>query len=330
MTNPNAHTVIDQACLDEAERRNRLRAERQQAREELKKLDSVFDDRVPGRRLILTARVERKSLPTAARVAAILGGAPALGEISLRARDLLYAVEAVLAKRPAIDLGAERGTGTCSTECNRCSIRDVGDARKNQHNNQRGTAAERLGELRKYAYMHERNLHRLMEAQNGGDEDGPSRTQQATTTAIHAEIDKKLYGHYSSVPREPLSEDAITVLCLARCTTRAIVYELKAQKSNAQERTSFEPRGSTGEQTRQQELQLLENRTSRISTGEQNRRRLDIAVQKRRLDTSFQLKKLMLEQEFEIKKANLERNHRLAQLLVEDTRRSPASGRNQE
>ncbi|KAK5718888.1 hypothetical protein LTR17_015568 [Elasticomyces elasticus] len=338
MAEPNAHTVIDQACLDEEKRRNRLRAERQQEREEPKKLESVFDDRVPGSRFILTARVERKSLPTAARVAAILRGAPALGEISLRACDLLHAVEAVLVKRSATHLGlASRYRRAARSAVQERAVpnetwatqRKFGAATIVQ------TAAERLRELRKYAYMHERNLHRLMEAQNGGDEDGPSRTQQLTTAATHAEIDKRLCGRYTGVLREPLSEDAITELCFARCTTRAIVYELKAQKINAGDRVLLEPGGSTADQTGQQhssspivhEHESLKShareRMAHRSTREQTRLQQDNAEQKRRLETDYHLKKMMLEQDFAIKRANLERDHRNAQMRIENAGRNP-------
>ncbi|KAK5742449.1 hypothetical protein LTR17_003251 [Elasticomyces elasticus] len=341
MADPNDYMVVDQECLNEAERRNILRAERQQAREEPKKLESAFDDRVPGSRFILTARVERKSLPTAARVAAILGGAPALGEISLRARDLLHAVEAVVAKRPAVDLGAashyRRAAKGAVQE--RAVTAVVSETWATQGNFSAATtvrtAAERPGELRKYAYMHERNLQRLMEATSGGDEDSPGRIQQATTTATHAEIDKKLYGRYSSVLHESLSENAITALCLARCTTRAIVYELKAQKSNAGERLLLEGRGNTGQQDPQQhssspivhEHESLESdaqeRMAHRSTREQIRLQQDTAEQKRRLETDYHLKKVMLEQDFAIKRANLERDHRNAQMRVGHAGRDP-------
>ncbi|KAK4975194.1 hypothetical protein LTR42_004404 [Elasticomyces elasticus] len=324
MTKPNAHTVIDQACLDEVERRKRLRAERQQAREEPKKPESVFDDRVPGSRFILTARAERKSLPTATRVAAILDGAPALGEISLRAHDLLG-----ISPSPSCQ---ERSPGTCS---NRCNVRDLGNAAKFSAATTVQTAAERLGELCKYAYMHERNLHRLIEAPSGGDEDSPGRTQQATTAATHAEIDRKLYGRYSSVLHEPLSESAIIALCLARCTTRAIVYELKAQKSNSGKRLLLEAHESTGKQDREQhtsraivhEHEALKSDAQEQmacrSTRKQTRLQQDNAEQKWRLETDYHLKKMMLEQDVAIKRANLERDHRNAQMRVENAGRNP-------
>ncbi|KAK4961204.1 hypothetical protein LTR10_001694 [Elasticomyces elasticus] len=330
MTKPNAHTVIDQACLDEVERRKRLRAERQQAREEPKKPESVFDDRVPGSRFILTARAERKSLPTATRVAAILDGAPALGEISLRAHDLLHAVEAILTKRPAIDLGAasHHRRAARSAVQERAVIAAIAATTVQ-------TAAERLGELCKYAYMHERNLHRLIEAPSGGDEDSPGRTQQATTAATHAEIDRKLYGRYSSVLHEPLSESAIIALCLARCTTRAIVYELKAQKSNSGKRLLLEAHESTGKQDREQhtsraivhEHEALKSDAQEQmacrSTRKQTRLQQDNAEQKWRLETDYHLKKMMLEQDVAIKRANLERDHRNAQMRVENAGRNP-------
>ncbi|KAK3654634.1 hypothetical protein LTR56_003907 [Elasticomyces elasticus] len=341
MTKPNAHTVIDQACLDEVERRKRLRAERQQAREEPKKPESVFDDRVPGSRFILTARAERKSLPTATRVAAILDGAPALGEISLRAHDLLHAVEAVLTKRPAIDLGAafHHRRAARSAVQGRAVTAAMSETWATQRKFSAATtvqtAAERLGELRKYAYMHERNLHRLMEAPSGRDEDSPGRTQQATTAATHAEIDRKLYGRYSSVLHEPLSESAIIALCLARCTSRAIVYELKAQKSNSGKRLLLEAHESTGKQDREQhtsraivhEHEALKSDAQEQmacrSTRKQTRLQQDNAEQKWRLETDYHLKKMMLEQDFAIKRANLERDHRNAQMRVENAGRNP-------
>ncbi|KAK5681058.1 hypothetical protein LTS10_006818 [Elasticomyces elasticus] len=254
MANRNLPVVVDQACLDEAERRNRLRVKRQQERDESEKQRSIIDDRVPGSRFILTARVERKSLPTAARVAAILGGAPALGETSLHAWSLLNVLEGALVKRSATHLDAE--TRHCRAAWSAIQKRAVLRATAavyekpaTQENTSTTTtmptAAERLRELRKYAYMHERNLHHLMEAESGENEDGGSRTQQVTTAATHAEIDKEPYSQCCSMLREPMSEDAITELCLARCTTRAIAYELKAQKSNAEERLLLEARGSS-------------------------------------------------------------------------------------
>ncbi|KAK5706605.1 hypothetical protein LTR97_001595 [Elasticomyces elasticus] len=339
MANHNVPVIVDQACLDEAERRNRLRVKRQQEGDESEKQRSVVD-RVPGSVFVLTASVERKSFPTAARVAAILGGAPALGEISLRAQGLLISIEAALLKRSILERTRQRRVAWSAIQ-KRAGVRATATVHETPATQGKAsttttmpTTAERLRELRKYAYMHERNLHRLMEAQSGGDEYGQGRTQHITYAGTHAEIEDKLHSRDPSLLCEPLSENAVATLSMECCTSRAIAYELKAQKSNAEERSLLERHGSTGEQTRHQELdRLLESRASRMSTGrkstnDHSRRQQDVAEQKRRLETDFQFKRRVLEQEFEIKKANLKRDHRIAQLRIANTSPGPTSGRN--